>query len=56
MNWHDFYKTLASDRTELEVGFLIIFYFLANTLKQVEAILDTLRQRLPPLHDVESEF
>lgn len=48
MNWHDFYKRLASDRTELEVGFLIIIYLLANTLKRMEEIQEMLRKRLPP--------
>ena len=48
MNWHEFYKRLSSDRTELEIGFLIIIYFLAHTLKKLELIDDMLRKRLPP--------
>ncbi len=48
MNWQEFYKTLASARTELEVGFFIVFYFLANAVKELEEIHDTLRKRLPP--------
>jgi hypothetical protein len=56
MSWNEIYKTLTSGRTELEIGFFIVFYFLANAVKELEGIHDTLRKRLPPLRDAKSEF
>ena len=46
-DWHEAYRTLTSERTELEFGFLLILYFLATTLKKLEDIHDRLRERLP---------